>query len=120
MGTTGVLTILAQDPPPGTPNGLVKSSAILGVFCGCTRGDLTFAEGVAVFPCQVDNSALRGRILAGVSVDQASFAACKPGLRGAVDADGAVVLGRPFMELRLEVKRDRWWAKAAAASGNMA
>ena len=121
MGTTGVFTMLAQEPPPGAPNGLVKSSAILGVLCGCTRGDLTFAVGVAAtFACQLDNSALRGRILAGVSDDHASFAAWRPGLRGAVDAEGAVELGRPFMELRLEVNRDRWWANAAAASGNMA
>ena len=63
--------------------------------------------GVELFPDQLATSALRGRILVviGVSfVGHASLAACNPGLRGAFDAD---VVGIPFMELRLEVRRDR-------------
>jgi hypothetical protein len=63
------------------------------------------AEGFAEFPDQLATSALRGRILAGVSFDgHASLAACSPGLRGALDAE---VVGKPLMELRFDVKRDR-------------
>jgi hypothetical protein len=82
MGTTGVLTMEAQLPPPGSPKGEVKSSEILGVptFWGCTRGDLMLCETVGVDVCQLVKSALRGRIFVatGVSVEvigQASFAA---------------------------------------------
>jgi hypothetical protein len=79
---------------------------------------------VGVDVCQLVKSALRGRILVatGVSVDvigQASLAAWRAGLRGGL-LDKVVVGRPPLMELRLEVRRERWWAKAAAASGNMA
>jgi len=83
-----------------------------------------FCETVGVEVCQLVRSALRGRILVatGVSVaviGQASLAAWRAGLRGGLLE--RVVVGRPpLMELRLDVRRERWWARAAAASGNMA
>ena len=53
-------------------------------------------------------------------IGHASFAAWRPGLRGAVEVESVVVGRPPLIELRFEVRRDRWWANAAAASGNIA